>query len=278
MIALIAAIIFSFASCGDSEGSGSDDGGAVTTYTVTFNSNGGTAVVPITGVASGSTITEPTAPKKGYAFAGWYKEPALTTQWVFASDIVTANITLYAKWGAYDGSFSLGETGPGGGKIFYVSAGGFTMTDDSKTAHYFEAATSDQSTGAEWGRYGTTISGITTFTTYPPTDDELGRKIGNGRKDTQTIVTQLSGTGYAAELCYNKRLGNGLYNDWFLPSVGELYQLYINRSYVGIPSSNVYWSSSQYDNGGAWYQNFDTDFQIYISKNNTFYVRAIRAF
>ena len=68
------------------------------TFTVTFNSNGGSTVSPIT-VASGSTISEPTAPTQtGYIFDGWYKESGLINVWNFAIDTVTGNVTLYAKW------------------------------------------------------------------------------------------------------------------------------------------------------------------------------------
>nr|AGS52282.1 glycoside hydrolase family 5 [uncultured bacterium contig00061] len=69
------------------------------TFTVSFNSNGGSSVNQITGVASGSTISAPAAPTRtGYSFAGWYKEEELTNAWTFATDTVTANTTLYAKW------------------------------------------------------------------------------------------------------------------------------------------------------------------------------------
>ena len=74
---------------------------AVTTYTVAFEANGhGTAPAALTGIASGSTITAPTAPTAddGYTFGGWYKEAACTTPWDFATDKVTGDITLYAKW------------------------------------------------------------------------------------------------------------------------------------------------------------------------------------
>jgi len=69
------------------------------TYTVTFDSNDGSAVDPITGVVSGATITAPTPPTKtDFEFAGWFKEEALINEWNFAADTVTADITLYAKW------------------------------------------------------------------------------------------------------------------------------------------------------------------------------------
>ncbi|WP_161956449.1 leucine-rich repeat protein [Metasolibacillus fluoroglycofenilyticus] len=67
-------------------------------YIITFNSNGGTNVEPKT-VTQGEGIAAPTAPTRaGYTFAGWYKEPTFQTAWNFATDKVTANITLYAKW------------------------------------------------------------------------------------------------------------------------------------------------------------------------------------
>jgi len=69
------------------------------TFTVSFESNGGSAVSDSTGVRHGATINSPTDPtKSGYVFSGWYKEAALSTQWFFASDTVTEDTKLYAKW------------------------------------------------------------------------------------------------------------------------------------------------------------------------------------
>jgi uncharacterized repeat protein (TIGR02543 family) len=49
----------------------------------------------------GKTITAPTAPTRpGYAFLGWYKDPAGITAWNFATDKVTEDTKLYAKWAA----------------------------------------------------------------------------------------------------------------------------------------------------------------------------------
>ena len=69
------------------------------TFTVSFESNGGSAVSDSTGVRHGATINSPTDPtKSGYVFSGWYKEAVLSTQWFFASDTVTEDTKLYAKW------------------------------------------------------------------------------------------------------------------------------------------------------------------------------------
>jgi len=68
-------------------------------YTVTFDSQGGSAVAPLTNVASGARITEPEEPTwEGQIFGGWYKEAETITPWDFAADTVTGNVTLYAKW------------------------------------------------------------------------------------------------------------------------------------------------------------------------------------
>jgi len=69
------------------------------TFTVTFDSQGGSVVSPIEKVENGSIIAKPTDPTQdGFEFAGWYKETACTNAWNFSSDVVTSNITLYAKW------------------------------------------------------------------------------------------------------------------------------------------------------------------------------------
>ncbi|GGF95972.1 hypothetical protein GCM10010912_46100 [Paenibacillus albidus] len=84
------------------------------TYTVTFDSQGGSTVTDITYVSSGATITAPAEPtKNGYTFAGWYKEANYDTPWNYGTDRVTANLTLYAKWTAVPGSG--GDSGGSGG-------------------------------------------------------------------------------------------------------------------------------------------------------------------
>ena len=69
------------------------------TYTVTFNSLGGSSVAPRMNVNPGAKITKPADPtRNGYTFDGWYREAAFTNAWNFETDIVIGNIWLYAKW------------------------------------------------------------------------------------------------------------------------------------------------------------------------------------
>jgi uncharacterized repeat protein (TIGR02543 family) len=71
-------------------------------YTITFNTNGGSAVDPIVvteGALLGETIWDPSVEttKSGYTFDDWYKNAGLTIP-VTEVDTVTADITLYAGW------------------------------------------------------------------------------------------------------------------------------------------------------------------------------------
>ena len=71
---------------------------AANQHTVTFDTQGGSPVASVK-VEHGKTVTKPTDPKKtSFTFGGWYKERECTTRWNFATDTVTANCTLYAKW------------------------------------------------------------------------------------------------------------------------------------------------------------------------------------
>ena len=66
--------------------------------TVTFNSNGGTAVESVK-VESGNVVDAPQAPtKEGFKFVGWYKEAELTNKFNFETTEINNDITLYAKW------------------------------------------------------------------------------------------------------------------------------------------------------------------------------------
>lgn len=70
----------------------------INSYSVSFDSQGGSTVDAKT-VIFNTTVGEPTAPtRKGYTFAGWYKDAEGQVAWNFATDKVTNNVTLYAKW------------------------------------------------------------------------------------------------------------------------------------------------------------------------------------
>jgi len=184
--------------------------------------------------------------------------------------------------------YNIGDTGPAGGRIIYVNPNGFTVQGYGSpgdtgyfaeyTAYYLEAATANE-TASEWGAYGTTIDGITTWANATAKDAGLAASIGVGRKDTQTIVNSTafaSLTDTAAQRCADKTL-NG-FTDWFLPSLGELIEMYKARTYLSI-TSGIFWSSSQSSNSNAWGRGFGDGYQdSSYSKDRSNVVRAVRVF
>ena len=159
--------------------------------------------------------------------------------------------------------FNIGDTGPAGGLIFYVDeADEFSWT-------YLEAApASTEWDDIEWGAYGTDISGAD------------GTTVGTGEQNTADIVAYLgTGSTYAAQLCDG--LSEGGYDDWFLPSKGELNLMYENLYQQGLGgfTYDYYWSSSEFSSNDAWRQYFDTGSQVSSYKYyNTTRVRAVRAY
>ena len=93
----------------------------VTTYTITFNANGG-SVTPTSSTtgADGKLISLPTPTRSGsYSFNGWYTAASGGTK-VTTSTVFNADTTVYAQW-TY--------TGGGGGGGGYVSTYAVTVED-----------------------------------------------------------------------------------------------------------------------------------------------------
>ena len=71
----------------------------VQNHTVSFNMKGHGTKPADQQVADGGYATEPTAPTaEGYDFGGWYKDSDCTDDWDFATDTVTSDVELFAKW------------------------------------------------------------------------------------------------------------------------------------------------------------------------------------
>ena len=72
--------------------------GAVESWTVAFNSNGGSACDTKFVAAADGKLVKPADPTRdGYTFDGWYTDEACTQAYDFSTP-VTADLTLYAKW------------------------------------------------------------------------------------------------------------------------------------------------------------------------------------
>lgn len=108
--------------------------GAVESWTVAFNSNGGSACDTKFVATSDGKLVKPADPTRdGYTFGGWFTDEACTQAYDFSTP-VTADLTLYAKWtknavnpGGNGGSGTNGGTG-GAGNGSGAGAGAGTGT------------------------------------------------------------------------------------------------------------------------------------------------------
>ena len=157
--------------------------------------------------------------------------------------------------------FAIGDTGPGGGIVFSVSADGMSG---------LEAAREDQAS-AQWCNSNTDIPGV----------ENLGFDISipdpnSGAENTPRII-DVCGNSSAAGVAAAYEWPNGQ-TDGFLPNREELDLLFNQRNDVGGFANDIYWSSSEIDNAFAWDQFFGSGFQGILAKDFTFRVRAVRAF
>ena len=201
---------------------------------------------------------------------------------------------------ATGGTCIVGDTGPGGGKVFYVRAGGGTFTStgsDCNTAcKYLEAAPTDQSAGIVWATTTTKCYAVNSNTDdqncqlnsiYSNTAGQAASRtastaIGMGMANTNQVHARLTTAGGAATNTYAAGIAfdfpNNGKTDWHLPSKDELNELYTQRAKVGGFSAGWYWSSSESWTSFAWAQRFSDGTQGESTKNSTFNVRPVRAF
>jgi len=245
----------------DSGGNTITSSTAVVTATV---SAGGALVGTATATASSGIATFSNLGIRGFggtAYTITYTAAGLTTD--------TQSVTPSA--------LIVGNTGPGGGKIFYVAASsGFTCGATlNETCYYLEAApTSGTSAWADIQR--TWSTGANQSVSVPNANET---SIGTGYKNSLAIVAQTGNeAGSSAAVAARGYGGPNSLSDWFLPSKAELNQLYTERISVGGFVDDFYWSSSERNAITAWGQYFTNGNQDFGWKDSAFYVRPVRAF
>ena len=180
--------------------------------------------------------------------------------------------TAYGNQITYQ-NFVIGQSYQGGILAYVLKSGdpGYSAS----VVHGLIAANTDQSNGIRWS------NGISVTTNATGTD------LGTGFANTNTIISVQGpvATSYAAGLA--RAYNGGAYTDWFLPSRDELELLYNNigagasgtNKNIGGFAINLYYSSSEFGAGGAYYVNFSNgEIGPGLSKSTAIYVRAIRAF
>ncbi len=297
MVLLCAMLIISCANEPKDEGSSTTPSGTPSTssYTVTFNLNGGTGTFAPVSVEPGKTIDAPAnkPTKTNGVFKFWSKNG--TDEFKFDTAI-TENTTLTAVWQT---TFAVGDTGPAGGYIFYDcdadnndGQNDGAGTDNLKSSvcgwRYLEAAPSDL-TSAD-GATATFVFGYYYASGYNQVLSSGNTAIGTGKKNTKALVDAMGTIArttdnsdattdqYAARLCSTYR-GGGL-SDWFLPSQEELKLMYDKKADIGGFSDARYWSSSESSKNYAVYYDFSssTNAKGDNTRANAYRVRPIRAF
>ena len=148
-------------------------------------------------------------------------------------------------------SLAIGDTYKGG-IVFYLDGNGGGLI----------AAPTDIG-GEKWGCHGTTI-GVYCW------------DIGTGVQNTIDIYNSSCLDANAASACVNLTLPSyGGYNDWVLPSMGELTQMFLIQTQLGL-ANTWYWSSTEIDNTLAFVRN-QTQYSS-APKNSGYNIRPIRAF
>lgn len=156
----------------------------------------------------------------------------------------------------------IGDTGPGGGKVFYVAGG---------PGKYLEAAPAGWASGGGAIRLDPTIVWCNNAATDIPFTLEA---VGTGSENTTRILAGCASGAAVSARAY----GGGGKTDWFLPSKGELNQMLNHKTKVGGLGLGFYWSSSQGNQTHAWEQNFSNGKQFVNPKGDRKAVRPVRAF
>ncbi len=187
--------------------------------------------------------------------------------------------------------YTVGDTGPGGGTIFYVATTPFACGPTrTTTCTYLEAAPSNwinsnrEDPFRKWANasYQSTVVGSS-----GSPETATATAIGWGYFNTRAIVSQgnTDTATIAAALAdaYTVMVSGVVYDDWYLPSKDELNQLYLQSTIVEATRVGYYWSSTEISAGLALSQDFHstgTGRLMDYGKNDTYplFLRAVRAF
>jgi hypothetical protein len=243
-------------------------GGTVASYSITGTLPAGVSFSTTTGRITGTPTVTQTATTY-----------TITATNISGSGTATFTLTVLQIPSCANGlaACALGDTGPGGGIVFYISAANFTSTgsDCNTTCKYLEAAPTNwnglggdgahswstttakcYATGSDTDNQNCALNSIYSNTVNQAASRTAAAAIGMGMSNSRAIVARhdsatpsVSKTLYAAGLADAYSV-NGK-SDWHLPSYNELDQLWQQRVRVGGFTNGWYWSSTEASGGDA---------------------------
>ena len=209
-----------------------------------------------------------------------YVGPTAGTRPAVSAPALTGNVCVEG------GPCAVGDIGPAGGVVFYDA--GTTKS----WGRYLEAAPkATETSGLPWKRLSANDKRaplyVNTVRATARQQRIAAKLIGQGEVNTQRITKRYGVANYAAR--YAQVLVVNGYDDWFLPSVDELNEMYkfmhAHATSFDDTRNTFYWSSSEYDLNNAWTINFkdgqEFDREKYLVPKpgvKALRIRAIRAF
>jgi len=268
----------------------------------TINSTGGAiASFAINATPPGMSFNTTTG-----ALTGTPNTVAAATNYTITATNASGNATQTFRLTVTAVVYTVGQTGPGGGTVFYVATTSFACGPTrAATCTYLEAAPSGWNTGADPSlTWATNVNNNRTTTV--PAPGAIQTAIGTGYQNSNAIVAQTGNVAASsAAVAARAYRGNSL-TDWYLPSRDELNQMCkwargitgdalttLTTVCTGGTSNsgssatgfvdNRYWSSTEFARNSseeniARGQNFDGGSQDDGEKSDIFFVRPVRAF
>lgn len=182
--------------------------------------------------------------------------------------------------------YAIGETGPGGGTVFYSNSAGFNCgssftsngSPNGGKCYHLEAAPLSWFDGTPERSW----AGNSFWLTRVPSPGATATSIGSGLRNTLAIIGQgNSDPSISAAALAQSYRGGGL-ADWYLPSKDELNELLLQRNLVSPNIFSPHWSSTESSAGGddhlAWFQSFSNGVPDIFGKIALMRVFPIRAF
>ena len=236
------------------------------------------------------------------ALTGTPNTVAAATNYIITASNATGSATQTFRLTVSAVVYTVGQTGPGGGTVFYVASTPFACGPTrAATCTYLEVAPNSWDGGTEdpikpWSVDANKHIDVTAIPNEPAANNDISG-LGVGLQNSIAIVNQGNDTTTAAGAVRAYR--GGTQSDWFLPATVELNLLCqwarnVTQS-VSTPclggalntgtgatggfANTIYWSSVEHNGSDVRFQNFSNGEQSnQLGKNTSIRVRPIRAF
>ena len=168
------------------------------------------------------------------------------------------------------GLCKIGDTGPGGGIVFYISDRTFTSLGSmcNTTCRFLES--SSKSVARSW-------SIIDVYSEREVIGAD-GSAIGTGYQNSVDIINQGNNDPATSAAAYARNYSANNLTDWYLPSIDELVQIYLNKNYFNL-QCGWHFSSTEYSATKATgFHNYSNKIQWYFKAENLSCAIPVRAF